>query len=238
MTTNDSAMDGSDASNDAAGADAVTSNVDGTAEIERAFGMDGDLSRDQANSRFIKVQAGYHGFALIAALALWGAADSWALISNLPIAGVFAVVASIAFGIAMSHILHEWSHFMGAYFSGSEYTVKEKPAFLFFDFDYDKNSRKQFLSMSMGGTVGNLIFLALILFCIPLDSAGRTMLLAVGIGMLVYVSVIEFPVIRLASGGKSAMESLIEHFGKGPGILNMATMYGILAAIISWFFLY
>ena len=209
----------------------------GTADIESAFGMGGELTHEQANARYIKLQAGYHGFALIAALALWGAADSWALISNLALAGVFAIIASIAFGIAMAHILHEWSHFFGAHLSGARYTVKEKPAFLFFDFDYEQNTRKQFLSMSMGGTVGNLIFLALVLFCIPLDSAGRTMLLAVGIGMMVYVSVIEFPVIRLASGGKTAMEALIEHFGKGPAILNMATMYGVIAALISWFLL-
>lgn len=226
-----------EATNDPSIADTTDATPSGTAEIESAFGIGGKLDRAAANSRYIKVQAGYHGFALIAALALWGAADSWVIVSNLQIAIVFSVLASIAFGIAMAHILHEWSHFFGAYFSGAKYTVKEKPAFLFFDFDYDNNSRKQFLSMSIGGTVGNLIFLALILLCIPLDSAGRTMLLAVGIGMAVYVSVIEFPVIRLASGGKSAMESLIEHFGKGPGILNMATMYGILATIISWFLL-
>ena len=209
----------------------------GTDDIERAFGMGGELSHEAANARYLKVQAAYHGVALIAALSLWGAADAWALVSNLALASVLAIIASITFGIAMAHILHEWSHFMGAHFSGADYTVKEKPAFLFFDFDYDKNSRQQFLAMSMGGTVGNLLFLALIVFCIPLDSASRTMLLAVGIGMMVYVAVIEFPVIRIAGGGKSAMDALIEHFGKGPAILNMATMYGVLAALLSWFLL-
>ena len=205
-----------------------------TADIEQAFGINQDISPEAVNRRNLLMQFGVHGLIFVTALSLWAAIDAWRLVSGLAFASGFSVFASIVFGIAMAHILHEWSHFLGAYFSGSDYTVKEKPAPLFFDFDYKNNSQRQFLSMSVGGTVGNILFLIAIYFALPLDSFGRMMLLAVAIGMTFYVSVIEFPVIKLACSGKSAMESLIEHLGQGQAILNMALLSGLVTAIISF----
>lgn len=219
---NDNTMTGDDA------------NANSEADLAAVFGYEADTSLAAVNKKNLSVQFGYHGMALLAAFALWGAADSWALVSNLAVANVFSVIASVVFGVAMAHVIHEWSHFAGAKWSGSQYTVKEKPSFLFFDFDYEKNSSKQFLSMSIGGTLGNLLFLALVLLLIPIDSVGRAMLLAVAIAMTVYVGSIEWPVIKIASSGKTPMESLVEYFGQGSGVLNRALMYGVLTAIVSW----
>jgi hypothetical protein len=89
--------------------------------------------------------------------------------------------------------------------------------------------------MSIGGTVGNILFLMAIYFVLPMDSIGRMMLLSVAIGMIFYVSVIEFPVIKLASSGQSAMESLMAHLGQGPAILNIALLSGVVTTLISFF---
>ena len=77
-----------------------------------------------------------------------------------------------------------------------------------------------------------------IYFIIPMDSVGRIMLLAVAIGMTFYVSVIEFPVIKLASSGHSAMESLMAHLGQGPAILNIAMLSGVVTTMISFFLIF
>ena len=96
------------------------------ADLAAVFGYEADDSLEAANKKNLAVQMGYHGAALLAALAMWGAADTWSLVSGLAVASVFAVIASIAFGIAMAHIIHEWSHFAGAKWSGAQFTVKEK----------------------------------------------------------------------------------------------------------------
>mgnify|MGYP001202802776 CR=1 FL=1 len=208
------------------------------ADIEQAFGVKQDISLAGKNRRNLFMQFGVHGSIFVAALTFWAAADAWRLVSDLAFASGFSVLASVLFGIAMAHILHEWSHFLGAYFSRADYTVKEKPAPLFFDFDYKNNSKKQFLSMSIGGTVGNILFLMAIYFAIPMDSIGRMMLLSVAIGMTFYVSVIEFPVIKLASGGMSAMESLLAHLGQGQAILNIALLSGVVATMMSFLLIF
>ena len=86
--------------------------------------------------------------------------------------------------------------------------------------------------------MGNILFLMAIYFAIPMDSIGRMMLLSVAIGMTFYVSVIEFPVIKLASGGMSAMESLLAHLGQGQAILNIALLSGVVATMMSFLLIF
>ena len=206
-------------------------------DLAEVFGM-GELDQQQLNARNLSLQAAVHGFALLAALALWGAADSWMLVTDLALATGFAIIASIAFGIVMVHVIHEWFHFLGAVISGASYTVKERAAPLFFDFDYTGNTDRQFLSMSIAGTVGNLLFIALVVLLVPIDSASRAMLLAVAIGMLFYVGAIEWPVVRYALQGRSAMDALVAHFGQGAGVLNRALFYGVLTGLVSWWIIW
>ena len=165
-------------------------------DVEQPTPADIKTLKAVTNIKSLKLQAGYHTVALVSAVAMWGASDTWVLASGLSVATLFAVIASIVFGIAISHIFHEWSHFLGAVFSGANYTVKKKPAYLFFDFDYVDNSPKQFLWMSSGGILGNFVLVFLLWAAIPMDSAGRGMLLATAIAMTVYVAVLEAPVIQ------------------------------------------
>ncbi len=186
------------------------------------------------NTKSLKLQAGYHLVGLVSAVAMWGAADTWVLTSELTIAALFSVIASIVFGVAMAHIIHEWSHFLGAVIAEANYTVKKKPAFLFFDFDYVGNTQRQFLWMSSGGFAGNCVLIAIVWLAIPLDSAGRGMLLATVIGMAVYVAVLEGPVIRRTRAGEDSLTVLTEHFGQGDILFNRATQWAVGVGLVCW----
>lgn len=186
------------------------------------------------NNKNLKIQAAYHGLAFIASAVLWGAADSWAVVSNLAVANFFLLLSSLAFGMALSHIVHEWGHFLGAVRTGSSYTIKDKAAFLFFDFDYTNNSRYQFLAMSTGGLIGNLVLVLLVWVLIPLDSAGRSLLLATTMAMTVYVAVVEYAVIQRTRAGEEPLAVLADHFGQGPALFRRAKNKAIASGLGLW----
>ena len=187
--------------------------------------------------QLLKKQAAYHGVALVSAIALWAAADSWVQISGLAAASGFAVLASIVFGIAVSHIVHEWSHYLGACLTGAVSNIKPAPDFLFFDFDYVANSRRQFLWMSIGGSAGNYGLIVLVMLLIPMDTAGRAMLLATVAAMAVYVAVLELAVIRRVRRGEEPLSVLADHFGQGAALFNRATRCAVIAGVLLWLLL-
>ena len=186
------------------------------------------------NSRNLKVQGACHGVAFVAAAALFGATESWSATSGLAVACFFFLLSSVISGIAFSHIAHEWSHFFGALRTGSKYAIKDKPAFLFFDFDYVNNSREQFLSMSIGGLAGNTALVLLVWLLIPMDSAGRMLLLATTVAMTVYVAVIEYAVIKRTRAGEEPLEVLADHFKEGPALFRRAKSRAIVSGLGLW----
>lgn len=190
-------------------------------------------SRKQNRKNFM-MQAGYHAFALVGAVVLWGAADTWATVSELAIATGFSVAASVLFGIAICHIIHEWSHFLGAWATGSTVVYKDKPSPLFFDFDYTQNSPRQFFFLSIGGSLGNAFVLVMIWLFIPIDTPARAMLLATAIAMAIYVAVLEFPILKRIRDGQPGMTALMEHFGQGPSLFYRATAAGAAGGLLSW----
>ena len=203
-------------------------------EAEASQTTESPFAQDEVpQSAHLLMQGGIQLMALISEVILWGAADTWALSSDLALAGFFALIASIAFGIVVAQVLHEWSHFAGAVLSGAAYTVKEKPAVLFFDFDYERNSTEQFQWMSVAGTLGNFIFILLILMMIPIDSSSRAMLLAVGFGMTAFVAVIEWPVIRLIHSGLAPMDALVRRFGN-TDFIQHALIAAVGTTLLVW----
>ncbi len=197
---------------------------------------EGEVQTPSVRRQALGMQLGYHLVALVASVALWGAMDVWSQVSQLGVAQFFAVLGSIVFGIAMAHVLHEWSHFLGALLSGSHYAVKEMPAFLFFDFDFVRNSARQFQAMSVAGSIGNLFFIAAVFLCLPLDTMAREILCAVAVGMAAFVAVIEWPVIRRVVAGKSPIDALTERFS-GSNFYQHAVAAGGVSALATWLLL-
>lgn len=189
-----------------------------------------DIRQDTQN--LIK-QGAIHLVAGLAALTMWAAADTWALVTGLSVATGVAVVAAVVAGMVLSHLAHEWSHFLGARWSGAASPVKAEPAFLMFDYDYENNTPRQFLYTSVGGSVGNWALVLLVALLIPIDSAGRAMLLATTVGMATFVATLEWPAIAHFRKNGDAMAALAEAFGK-PGVFKRATWVGVVVTLVLW----
>ncbi len=138
-------------------------------------------------------------------------------------------------GLALSHIIHEWGHFLGAVTSRSTLTIKPRVHPLFFDFDYLANRPSQFLALSLGGLLGNLV-LILALLATGAHSLVLTGLLAAVIGQFVYVLVLELPVSLGIMAGREPLETLSTHFAQGRPLFVRATLAGIATAVLVFLF--
>jgi hypothetical protein len=134
-------------------------------------------------------------------------------------------------GLALSHITHEWGHFLGARTFRSRLTIKPRVHPLFFDFDYLANRPPQFLALSLGGLLGNLA-LMLVLLVTGDHSLVLTSLLAAVIGQFVYVLVLELPVSLGVMAGRDPLEVLGTHFAQGRPLFLRATLAGITTAVL------
>jgi hypothetical protein len=170
------------------------------------------------------------GIALIA-FTLWAAADSWYLLTELSIASGLSIVMAAIAGVAVSTVVHEWFHFGGAIASGSAYTIPTKFGFFVYDFDYGKNNLRQFNIMSLAGQAGSWLTVLALWWLIPMDSAGRIMLVCGAAGSAVFGGIIEWPVIRRAqeSGDPLAELSKID-----AGVLQRSAIGGFGSGLLLW----
>lgn len=143
-----------------------------------------------------------------------------------------AAAWAFACGFALSHIIHEWGHFLGAVTSRSALTIKPRIHPLFFDFDYPANRQQQFLSLSIGGLLGNIALLVALLLMNTQHSLVLTALLAAVTGQLVYVLILELPVSLGVLAGQKPLEVLAAHFGQGRPLFVRATAGGAVAAAV------
>lgn len=67
------------------------------------------------------------------------------------------------------YLAHEWGHLLGALSRGSRVELPPQLAAVFlFKFDSDRNDRRQFLAMSMGGFISSILVVALLLSLLDL----------------------------------------------------------------------
>jgi len=165
-----------------------------------------------------------HGAVASLTTTLWYAANPWP-------AGL-VIALSIATGVVLSHVIHEWGHFLGAVLSRSAYTLKKKISPLFFDFDYVKNDPRQYLWMSVGGPLGNVLLISITLWLLPIETLAQQWLLATMMGQLVYVLVLEGPVSLGILAGKNPLEVLAKHFGQGKPLFQRSLLAGIASGLL------
>jgi hypothetical protein len=173
------------------------------------------------------------GIALIL-FTLWAAADSWYLLTGFGISQALAVLTAALAGLAVSTVIHEWSHLAGAVVSGSKYRIPKKLGFFVYDFDFDKNSVPQFNVMSLSGQAGSLAAVFALYLFIPMDNAGRMMLVAAAVGSAVYGGLIEWPVIRRSQQSGKPFEELSKINGK---VLIRCGRWGVASALGTWLLL-
>ena len=176
--------------------------------------------------------AGTHALVFLAALSLFAAADSWTAISGLGIAGLLGVLTGIFAGITVATLVHEWFHYLGARYARADFTIPSRQGLFVFNWDFANNTLKQFMTMSVAGTIGSLVALMLLWTSVPADTWGRAALRAAAIASIIYSALIEWPVIRRArrSGDPLAELSKIDR-----GLLQrsfvIAGSVGILAML-------
>jgi len=172
-----------------------------------------------------------HVFAGVAALALWAAADAWQAATGLAAASLLSVLAALPAGFVFATLVHEWGHFAGARIAGARYTVPEKVGLFAFNFDFGANSVQQFLSMSWGGQIGGAISIGLLWAALPLDTAGRCMVVASAIGAFFFAGRIEWPVLARTrvSGNPLAELSRIDR-----STIYSSARTGLVATVLGW----
>ncbi len=142
--------------------------------------------------------AGIHLLAWLVALGLFAAADSWSALTGLRLAWVLSIATGILAGLATTTLVHEWFHLLGARLCAATYDIPLRVGLFVYEWSFEKNTLRQFLTMSVAGSVGGALSVALLWLSLPADTAGRTALLAAALGSFAFGSAVEWPVLRRA----------------------------------------
>ena len=156
--------------------------------------------------------AGIHLLLWLSLFSLFGAAESWYILTGLSIAALLCVPLGILAGLATTTLIHEWFHLLGAWLSGAKYSIPAKAGLFVFDWDFTGNSLHQFYWMSIAGNVGGALSVIWLWTALPADTAGRSALLAAALASFIFGAAIEWPVIKRCriSGDPMAELSLID----------------------------
>lgn len=133
-------------------------------------------------------------------------------------------------GLALSHIVHEWCHFLGAVIAAAQLTLRPRIHPLFFDFEFSANQPRQFLYMSFGGLLGNVLLLITAVVFAASKTPIMTGFLAAVAGQFVFVLILELPVSLGVLNGRDPLESLTRHFGQGGPLFLRAAAAGVVIA--------
>ena len=175
--------------------------------------------------------AAFHLLVWMTAFSLFAAADSWSAITGLAIASLLCVITGIVAGFATTTLVHEWFHYLGARVSAGNYEIPKNLSLFVFDWSYPKNTLKQFYAMSIAGSIGSLVGIAILWLCIPTDTAGRAALVASGIASFAFAAVIEWPVLMRT---RKTADPFGELSKIDESVLIRATLTAALVGWLSW----
>jgi hypothetical protein len=173
--------------------------------------------------------AAVHGALVLVLLSLFAAADSWHLLTGWTMASILACVTGVVAGFALTTVLHEWFHWLGAAVSGGSYSIPANTGLFVFDWQFDQNSVQQFYVMSIAGSVGGILAALLLGQAIETDAPGRVAVIAGAVASVAFAAIIEWPVlIRTRASGNPLQElSAIT-----PGVLGRASLGAALAGVL------
>lgn len=188
-------------------------------------------SQDAFSKRRLRLAklAGTHSLVLLSALSLFAAADSWSVVTGLGIAGLLGVITGALAGVTITTLIHEWFHLAGARCSGAAFEIPAKQGLFLYDWDFSSNSVRQFLIMSVAGTVGGVLAILLLSYAVPADSWGRAALRGGAFASVVYAAVIEWPVIRRT---RRSGEPLTELLKIDPPLLSRSFVIASIVGVI------
>ena len=157
----------------------------------------------------IALLAGRDVAIVLVALTLWAAADTWYAVTGLGLAAIVSVLNGVLVGAALTGLVHEWGHLIGARLSGGTAPLAPAKDFLpLFNFDFAKSETSQFQAMSIGGNLPTWGFALLLAIALPLDAPGRIAIVSSAFGFSIFALVVEGPVMSRVAGGMDPAESL------------------------------
>ncbi len=90
----------------------------------------------------------------------------------------------------------------------AQFDIPSRQGLFLYDWDFGNNSVRQFLVMSVAGTIGGLFAVVLLWTSVPADSWGRAALRGGAIASVVFAAYIEWPVIRRTRRGGDPLAEL------------------------------
>lgn len=198
-----------------------------------AFEPDAELARalDSQRARLAKL-AGVHALVLLSALSLFAAADSWSVVTGLGIATLLGIATGALAGVVTANLVHEWFHYLGARYAGAAFEVPARLGLFLYDWDFATNSQRQFLTMSVAGSIGGFVAIFLIWNAVPIDNWGRAALLSGVIASVVFAALIEWPVIGRVRDGADPFTELAKVPAGLKRNFTIALLSGILMTVM------
>ncbi len=175
--------------------------------------------------------AAFHLAIVVLALSLFAAADSWFTISGLGLAAVLSMITGLAAGFVFTSEVHEWFHYLGAKFSGGNYTTPTKMGLFVYDWDFKSNTTSQFFTMSIAGTIGSLVGLYSLYTWLPAETVGRVAVIAGGAASLAFAGAIEWPVLQRT---RQSGEPFKELSKVDEQVLTRSTVIAIVTVVVVW----
>lgn len=171
-----------------------------------------------------------HLVIVLALLGLFAAAANWYALTGLPLVAAGSIATGLLAGALVTTLIHEWFHYAGALAVRGHCNPTKRINLFAFEWDFKRNTRFQFLTMSYAGTLGSVVAIALFLVAMPVDAPGPVALLAAAFGSLAFAGAIEWPVLaRVHRGG----DPLTELSRITSGTLRLSALASLLAAVIA-----
>ncbi|MGB5503712.1 MAG: hypothetical protein WBM75_15030 [Polyangiales bacterium] len=140
----------------------------------------------------------FRRFAIRDLTILLGTAGLWWLSFSAEADSSLEMMLSISAGVGAAicaYNLHEWGHLIGAHLTGSVYVPAKRLISPFlFSYDAERNTRSQFLIMSLAGFAATALFVAGYLLWMPQDQQAGRIALRGALILAGLTVVIEFPI--------------------------------------------
>jgi len=185
---------------------------------------------DSRGLRLAKL-ASVHALVLLLALSGFAAADSWSVITGFGVATVLSILTGALAGVATANLVHEWFHYAGARYAGAAFDIPARPGLFVYDWDFNANSSRQFLTMSIAGSIGGVLAIILLWHAVPADNWGRAALRSGVIASVIFAALVEWPVIRRVRDGGDPLAELAKIPGGLKRNFTITTVAGVLLTL-------
>jgi len=152
--------------------------------------------------------AGRDVLLVAAALSLFAAADAWSAVVPGALPATLAVVDGVLAALVAGYAAHEWGHLAGARLAGAAVSLGGPTDLQLFRFDLEESDLRAFRWMSAGGNAAPWLLVGLLGASLPLTTPGQVALFATSLAGVVFVNLVELPVLARTFSGVAPRAAL------------------------------